>query len=266
MSEVSPESALELRQAILDHDTWNESMPEFADFAREGFVTIDGGEIERNQLSAPILARLGVIETDIDESEYRVDLGRRINRTYGTLGDMYRALPEGQRWNPSNVYDDYGHDTAFIRVGRSHISSEGVEAALFAYYTVSAEEPFEPDRPPLCEVDVDIEDHLPMRQLFIELGEKGGSLVDMARALGIDPMTGERDSDRPNTISDTDFRINLANELGEPLSEEQIAELRADEAIAIEMRSAETEIHPLTTAEILGLATLARSIQTSTPC
>ena len=104
---------------------------------------------------------------------------------------------------------------------------------------------------------------MPMRQLALDMGEKGGSLVDLARAMGIDPITGKRDPDKPEVTSDTDLHINLANELGEPLSEEQIAALREDETVAAEMQLAETKLHPLTTPEILGLAMLARSAETS---
>lgn len=63
MSEANADSTLALREAILDHDTWNESMPELAGFDREGFATIDGGRVERDQLPDATLARLGVIAT-----------------------------------------------------------------------------------------------------------------------------------------------------------------------------------------------------------
>lgn len=264
MSEVSPESALELRQAILGHATWNESMPELAGFDREGFVAIDGGRVERGRLPAVVLARLGIIAADADDgSKYELDLGRRVNRRFKTLSAMYAAWHPDRQWDPAYVYDDYGIDSAYVRIRRSNVNSEGVNALLAAYYTVSAEEPYEPGQPPLCSVRVDIEDHMPMRQLALDMGEKGGSLVDLARAMGIDPITGKRDPDKPEVTSDTDLHINLANELGEPLSEEQIAALREDETVAAEMQLAETKLHPLTTPEILGLAMLARSAETS---
>ena len=259
MSEASPESALALRKGILDHDTWDESPLELAGFTREGFVAIDGGDVEPNQLPADVLARLGVKEADPDDrSRYELVLGRRVNRRIGTLSSLYATWQEGQEWDPSYAYDDYGHDAAFIRVARL-----GVNALICAWYFVSAEESHEPDQSPLCDARVEIDDRMPFRQLTIDVGNKGGSLVEMARAIGIDPMTGELDPDRPEVSSNTDFRTRLANELGEPLSEAELAELNQDEGIAAEMQAAEAELHPLSTVEILGLAALVGSVQTS---
>lgn len=258
MSEVSPESALALRQAIIGHDTWNERMPRFAGLTHEGFVAIDGGRVEHNQLPADTLVRLGVMEQDADDgSVYKIEFGRKLN------GHMHEAAPEGQSWDPAYVYDDYGANTAFMRVGRSRVGESGVDVLRFARYTVSAQESYEPGQPPLCEAEVVVEDRLPLRQLIVGLNEKGGSMGDMAKAMNIDPIIGEHNIDKPEVTSDTDLRVNLAKELGEPLSTEEVAGLREDETVAAEMQKAETELHPLTTTEILGLAALARSVQPS---
>ncbi len=258
MSDFSHESALQLRQAIVDRDTWDESMPELSGFTRDGFVAIDSeDDIDFDEIPTATLARLGIIGPN-DDSRYTAAFGRRINRRFPNLSEMFRKWPPNQRWDAAYVYDDYGQDSAFMRIGRA-----GTNALVFADYTISAMESFEPGQPPLCTATVEVVDRMPMRQLSIELGDQGGSMLDIARAIGIDPASGNPDPDRVEPTRYAEFRINLANEIGVPLSKSEIARLHQDDIVNDELHAAETQIQPLDTAELLAVAALARSIRTS---
>jgi hypothetical protein len=261
MSDVSPESALALREAILDHDTWNENQPEMA---LPGFIALDGYIPARAQLPIEVRTRLGITDPSArDNSQYEFVLGRRHNRRYTTLSDMYATWPKGQRWEPSFVYDDYGTDAAYVRVSRF---DEGEDVLLGAHYFVSARESFEPGQPPLCDVRVELQDHMPTRRRMIELCNSGWGILGLAAAFGIDPMTGKHDLDKPDVESDTDMWAVAAEAMGTPMPQLKIEQMRAEEAAAAEMRVAEGELQPLTTAEILGLAALVRQVETTGQC
>lgn len=262
MSEVSPESALALRQGILGHDTWNESQPELSGFTRLGFIAIDGGRVAPGQLPAEVRTRLGILDPSApDGSRYELVLGRRHDRHYEMFGDMQADWPEGRQWDPSFVYDDHGIDAAFVRISRAD-----KDVLLSADYLVSAQESFEPGQPPLCDVRVELEDHMPLRQRIVALGESGGSMLELATALGIDPKTGKRDPDKPHIDSETDMWAGTAKAMGVPMSEPEIEHMRSEEAARAEMRVAEEELQPLTTAEVLGLAALVRQVETFGQC
>lgn len=259
MSEVSPESALELQKAILQHDTWNEQHMEMAGDMRLGFLAISGGGVTRNQLPSETLSRLGVTEIDADDgSRYQIDLGRRLDGRFDSVGDMLIARRDTQDQDPSYGYEDLGPGAAFLCIGRV-----GVNALVRAYFVISTKGPSEPGQPPRCSVKVELEDHMPMRQLTIGLGKEGGNFLDMAKAMNLDLTTGEQDLDLPEVNSNTKFKANLAKERGESLSEAEIAALQEDEIVTAEMQAMQPVLHSLTTNEILGLATIAQNVRTS---
>lgn len=257
MSNASAESALQLHQAVLGHDTWNEDMPELAGFTREGYIAIDClDDIEPSDLPTETLSRLRATP-DESGGSYEIVLGRKVNSRYGTLSNLYGQWSDGQTWDADMVYEHAGRDVSFVRVSR--VSGE---LAVAVHYFASTVESNEPNQPPLCEASVGVEDRTSLRKLVIETGEKGGSIVDFAKALHIDPMTGKPDEDLPKVTSEVDFRVNLAESLGDPLSHDVVDALHQDEEVARLMADAEQDLQPLTSEEVLAIAALVRNIET----
>ncbi len=257
MPDVRAESALELREAILGHDTWGEPMPELAGFTLEKYVTIDGDVTDPAQLPPAVLGRLRAEGGDMS-GHFAVVLGRKINSRYASLSDMYAQWPEGQKWEGADIYDDSGTDAAFLRVSRS-----SGNIAIAAYYFVSAMESFVPDQLPLCDARLKIEDITLLRRLIIDLGNKGGSLADLARALRVDLLTGAQDPDVPEVESMADLWVRLAEQRGEVITPDEAADLQSEDIVADAMTAAELELQPLINDEVLAVAALARKTKTS---
>lgn len=256
MPEVSADnsdSAYDLHQAILQHATWREDIPTSAGSRVPGYACIDGDVIARQELHPLVLKRLNVSLTSY-RGDYSVSFGRKIDG-HSSLSDLYDDWTEYKKRQAHAIYQDMGERVAFMCVVR-----EGGSMHRAAYYYINTAEPKVPDEPPVCSIEVDIEGRVSLRSATTSAQQ--GSLIDVAKALHINPATGEPYAYAPRKQSNQEFRAKLAAQIPQPPTQAEIEAFRQNDQNGNASSTAETRLQPVTTEEILALTALAKRIHT----
>lgn len=266
MSDVNAESALELHQSIIDRPGWfDRGMAPYAGYVILGCVALDSKPVDPRQLPASVLARLQATPTDCD-GEYQVTFARRLGEKYPTLDDYFNTKMSAPGWQPgtpfadeTDMYMDSGRNVGCVRIARAC-----AEVLIYADYWTSTIDSDKPGQPPLCDVEVDVIDDTQRRNMQRQIGKMGGGILEVARAFGIDPMTGGPDPDLPQLhLDNVELIQDVAGQLGKPISHAQLKAMHQNAEVAKAMRTAEPELNPLTTEEVLAVAAFSRSIKTT---